>query len=201
VETPAPVSTTQGCASTIRSARRPADTRELYTRLLTCVVLASVLALPARAGAPRRAGTAGVTVALPAGWHSTRALQGATTNPLTRIVVSSGPIGPRLTGTCHTQAADYTFPPAAVAIVVVEWTVPLGGMKIGVGPPRPRRFTAADLPLDRRLIECWPGPGGGTEFVEKGRSFAAYVLLGRKAPASLAGAARAVLDTLRVTRR
>jgi hypothetical protein len=124
------------------------------------------------------------------------------TNPLTRIVVASAPIHPDLTSACQTQVSGYTFPKSAVAIVVVEWTKPLGGMKIGVGPPRPRRFTASSLPIQRPpAIECFDGPGGSAQFAEHGRSFAAYVLLGRKAPARLAARARAVLDTLRVTPR
>lgn len=124
------------------------------------------------------------------------------TNPLTRIVVSSGPIGPDLTSACQTQVSGYTFPKTAVAIVVVEWTEPLGGMRIGSGPRRPRRFTAANLRMQRPpAIECFDGPGGAAEFAEHGRSFAAYVLLGRKAPTRLASRARAVLDTLRVASR
>jgi hypothetical protein len=170
----------------------------LYTRLLTCALLAAVATVPARAGAPGRVGAAGVTIALPSGWHSARPVQGAVTNPLTRVVASSGPIGPKLTR-CDAQIADYSFPARAVAIVVVEWTQPVGGMKIGSDPRRPRHFSFAV----RRppAIECWPGPGGGTEWAEKGRSLAAYVLLGRQAPARLASRARAVLDTLRVAPR
>jgi len=50
-------------------------------------------------------------------------------------------------------------------------------------------------------IEGFDGPGGSIQFAERGRSFAAYVLLGRKAPTRLAARARAVLDTLRVASR
>jgi hypothetical protein len=147
-----------------------------------------------------RAGSGGVTVALPPGWHSTAADQGNVTQPLTRIVVSSGPIRTSPTSSC--QIADYDFPKSAVAIVVVEWTKPIGGMKIGVGPPRPRPFTAANLRIHRPpIIECWAGPGGSVEWAERGHSFAAYVLLGRRAPASLAARARAVLDTIHIARR
>ena len=150
--------------------------------------------------APPRAGSGGVTVALPPGWHSTAADQGKVTEPLTRIVVSSGPIRTSLTSSC--QIADYDFPKSAVAIVVVEWTKPIGGMKIGVGPPRPRRFTAANLRIHRPpFIECWAGPGGSVEWAERGHSFAAYVLLGRRAPGSLATRARAVLDTIHIARQ
>jgi hypothetical protein len=154
------------------------------------------------AAAPHRSGTDGVTVALPPGWHATKPDQGRITQPLTRLVVSSGPIVLRLTGTCHVQVSDYTFPPTAVAIVVVEWTKPIGGMKIGIGPKRPRRFTPATLPIRRPpSIECFAGPGGAAEWAERGHTFAAYVLLGRKAPCRLAARARAVLDTLRVAPR
>jgi hypothetical protein len=154
------------------------------------------------AAAPPRAGSAGVTVALPPGWHSTKPVQGAVTNPLTRLAVASGPIRPRLTGGCDAQVADYAIPRTAVAIVLVEWTKPIGGMKIGVGQPRPRRFTTANLPIHRApIIECWPGGGGSVEWAERGHTFAAYVLLGTRAPAHLADAARAVLDTLRISTR
>jgi hypothetical protein len=117
------------------------------------------------------------------------------------VVVSSGPIHPNLTSRCQTQIAGYTFPKNAVAIVVVEWTEPIGGMKIGVGPHRPHRFTAANLPVDRPLIECFGGLGNSIQWAERGHTFGAYVLLGRKASRSLAARARAVLDTLQVARR
>lgn len=162
----------------------------------------AIAAVALVAAAPLRAGSGGVTVALPPGWHSTKPDQGRITQPLTRIVVSSGPIAPRLTGTCHVQVSDYAFPATAVAIVVVEWTKPIGGMKIGVGPKRPRRFTAANLPIHPPpSIDCFGGPGGAADWAERGHSFAAYVLLGRKAPARLAARARSVLDTLRVSKR
>jgi hypothetical protein len=152
--------------------------------------------------APPQAGSAGVTVALPPGWHSTHPVQGPVTNPLTRLAVSSGPIGPRLTGACDAQVADYSFPATAVAIVVVEWTRPIAGTARGQEPPRPRRFTARNLPLHRApAIECFDGPGGSIQFSARGHTFAAYVLLGRRAPAPLAARARAVLDTLRVAPR
>jgi len=124
------------------------------------------------------------------------------TNPLTRIVVSSGRISPDLTSRCQTQVSGYAFPKTAVAIVVVEWTKPIGAMKIGIGPRRPRHFTVANLPIRRPpAIECFDGPGGAAQFAEGGHTFAAYVLLGRRAPGRLADRARAVLDTIQVTRR
>jgi hypothetical protein len=151
---------------------------------------------------PPRAGSAGVTVALPPGWHATKPVQGFVTNPLTRIAVSSGPIGPRSTGACDAQIADYRIRPEAVAIVVVEWTKRIGGMKIGDALRRPHGFTAGNLVIHRPpIIECWPGAGGSIEFSARGHTFAAYVLLGTKAPAQLAARARAVLDTLRIAPR
>ena len=121
--------------------------------------------------------------------------------PRTRVVVSSGTIRWDLTGVCQTQIASYSFPSTAVAVVVVEWTKPLGG-KLGRLGRRPRHFTAANLPLRRApAVECFSGPGGSAQWSERGHDFAAYVLLGRKAPARLAASARAVLDTLRVAPR
>jgi hypothetical protein len=166
----------------------------LYIRAVISVLLALL------GGQPPRAGSAGVTVALPPGWHSSRAIQGAVTNPLTRIVVSSGPISASPTSSC--QVAAYAFPKTAVAIVVVEWTKPIAGTALGKEPPRPRRFTAKNLELHRPpAIECFDGPGGSIEFSARHHTFAAYVLLGTKAPARLAGRARAVLDTLRIAPR
>ena len=135
---------------------------------------------------------------MPPGWHSTTPDQGRVVQPRTRLVVSSGPIHSDLTRRCQTQIAGYAFPKDAVAIVVVEWTKPIGGMKIGVGPRRPHRFTAANLPVDRRLIECFGGRGNSIQWAERGHTLSAYVFLGRRAPPALAARARSVLDTLRV---
>jgi hypothetical protein len=173
---------------------------QFYTRLCICA-LAGLLAWPAASQAPRRVGAAGVTVALPSGWHRTRPDQGNVTNPLTRIVVSSGPIRWDLRSRCQTQVSTYAFPKTAVAIVVVEWTKDIGGMGIGRGPGRPRRFTAANLPVRAPIIECFAGRGGSIEFAARRHTFGAYVLLGTKAPLQLADAARAVLDTLRIAPR
>jgi hypothetical protein len=168
---------------------------ELYAKPALGLIALVVAASP-------RVGSGGVTVALPPGWHAVTPIHSTSyPQPVTRLVVSSGPIGQRLTGTCHTQVADYTFPPTAVAIVVLEWTKPLAGIKIGIGPRRPRRFTAKNLPVVRPEIECFGGPGGSAQWSERGHTFGAYVLLGRKAPTVLAARARAVLDTLRVAPR
>jgi hypothetical protein len=113
------------------------------------------------------------------------------------LAVASGPIRLDFHSSC--QVASYTFPATAVAVVIVEWTKPLGGMKLGIGPRRPRHFDVRVRAAP--AIECWAGPGGGTEWAEQGRSFAAYVLLGRRAPRTLVKQADAVLDTLRVARR
>jgi hypothetical protein len=165
----------------------------LYLHALVSVVLA-LFAPPLH-----RAGEAGVRVALPAGWHSTPPVQGAVTNPLTRIVVASGPIRDNPTSSC--QVAAYAFPKTAVAIVVVEWTKPIAGTARGDEPPRPRHFTAANLRLRAHNIECFAGPGGSIEFSARHHTFAAYLMLGTRAPSRLAVAARAVLDTLRIASR
>lgn len=162
----------------------------------------AIAALSLVAVAPPRAGTAGVTVALPPSWHATKPVQGQVTNPLTRLAVASGTIAPRLTGRCDAQVADYAIPATAVAIVVVEWTKPIGGMRIGDELPRPRHFTPTNLPIKRApAIECWPGAGGSAQFAARGNTFGVYILLGKRAPARLAIEARAVLDTLRIATR
>lgn len=165
--------------------------------------LAIALALTAgcsetNAPTARDVGTSGVELKLPAGWHDTRIVPGAITDPVVRLAVSSGPIRP---GSSACQVSAYDFPEDEIAIVVVEWTTPLL-LRGTHGRPRPQRFTAAALPIQAPpAIECFPGPGGSAQFVEAGRMFGAYVLLGPTAPAALADEARKVLDTLRIGMR
>jgi hypothetical protein len=136
---------------------------------------------------------------LPGGWHALRQSAlgaGPYSDPLTRIVVASVPIHWTDTG-C--QIASYAFSRRAGAIVVVEWRHLFRSTRMA---PRPKRFTAANLPVvrGRPVFECYDGGGGSIQFADHGRHFMASVLLGRDAPTALAGRARAVLDTLRVTR-
>jgi len=155
--------------------------------------LAALVAVVLLGGATHRVGQAGVTLALPHGWSSIplvlppAKIEG---DPVTRIVVASSPIR---FGQCGDTS--YVFSPTAVAIVVLEWRRPTPGRLV----PRPRRFTAVNLPVRAPpAIECHAGPGGSIQFVEKSRRFAVFVLLGKRAPAALAARARTVLDTLRV---
>jgi hypothetical protein len=165
-------------------------------RFLAVSATVAALAVASIAPAPR-AGSGGVTVALPRGWHALPAAWLASdkyTDPVTRVVVASAPIRWRDTG-C--QIASYAFPATAVAIVVVEWLRPAPGSR--AGPGRPRRFTAENLPLHAApAAECFDGPAGAIQFTVRGRVFQASLLLGRRAPRSLAVRARTVLDTLRV---
>ena len=70
------------------------------------------------------------------------------------------------------------------------------------GRARPKRFTTESLPIQEPpAIECFAGSGGSAQFIEAGRMFGAYVLLGRSAPAVLADKARAALDTLLIEMR
>jgi hypothetical protein len=162
---------------------------------MTRAVAFAVAALGLVGAAPTpHPGSAGVTVALPQGWHSiTQVVLPHVTDPVTRIVVASAPIGFADKG-CGT----YAFPSTAVAIVVVEW-VKLG--RTAHWAPRPRRFTATTLAVrPPPAIECFAGAGGSAQFADHGRHFGAYVLLGTHAPPGLAARARAVLDTLHVKR-
>ena len=158
-----------------------------------------VLAILALAGG-QRAGSAGVTVLLPSGWHAFRPFTGVppgpVTDPVTRLAVASGPIGLDLRSSC--QVAAYAFPTTAVAIVVVEWRHARGA----VFAPRPRRFDARALPIQRPpAIECFDGPGGSVQLSDHGRDFGVYLLVGRRATAATVAKARRVLETLRVERR
>ena len=162
-------------------------------------LVASILLLAGCAGfgsganGPSRAGSAGVSVELPAGWHAlTPARETHLIDPLERVVVSSGPIEERGSG-C--QVADFAPRADAVSIVVLEWMRGDGRPP----PPRPARFTDATLRMyPPPAIECFDGSGGTAFFAEAGRTFGAYLLLGRQAPDDLVDRARAVLDTLRV---
>ena len=163
--------------------------------LLAAVGVLAFIGVPSASGLrAERIGAAGVSVALPEGWHAIRQSDYRSQNdPVTRIVASSGPIA--FGRGCNDL--DYRFPSTAVAIVVVEWV----RLKQGRLPPRPRSFTAKNLPVrPPPALECFSGPGGGVQFSERGRRFAAYILLGKRAPSSLARSARVVLNTLRVRR-
>jgi hypothetical protein len=128
---------------------------------------------------------------LPPSW-----LRAGPTDPVTRLVVASAPIHWRDTG-C--QIASYAFSMRAVAIVIVEWRRDFGGVRY---ERRPRRFTAANLPVSRRpTFECFDGGGGSIQFADHGRHFMASILLGQDAPPALAVEARSVLDSLRVSPR
>jgi hypothetical protein len=166
-------------------------------RALVVAIAAAVVASVPAAPDARRVGAAGVSIALPPGWRAIRqAVPPAGTannrDPVTRIVAASGPVS--FGRGCN--ELDYVFPPRAVALVVVEWVRATPSARWA---PRPARFTRATLPVrPPPALECFAGPGGGVQFAERGRRFAAYVLVGRRAPARLVAGARAVLDTLRV---
>ena len=163
-------------------------------------ILVSVLASSATTAAPeRRIGSGGVSVVLPAGWHTWRPLPGlssSVTDPVTRVVAISAPFRFAERG-C--QVAAYAFPSSAVAVIVLEW-ISLG--RNDRWPPRPARFTAKTLPLHPPpAIECFAGPGGSIEFAQRGRHFGAYLLAGRRAQQRLVARARKILDTLQVAPR
>ena len=163
-------------------------------------LVVTVLASSVTTAAPeRQIGSGGVSVVLPAGWHTWRPLPGlrsSVTDPVTRVVAISAPFRFAERG-C--QVAAYAFPSSAVAVVVLEW-IRLG--RNDRWAPRPARFTAKSLPLHPPpAIECFAGRGGSIEFAQRGRRFGAYLLAGRHAKQSLVARARAVLDTLQVTAR
>lgn len=143
----------------------------------------------------RTVGSAGVTVKLPATWHSgaTDRPNGNVVDPSARIVVGSAPIR-RQSSQCY--VASYAPPSDGVTIVVVEWS-----KTDAVPGHRPQRFTRSVLPLIPDGLDCLHGRGGTTQFVDQDRVFGAYIMLGRDATESLADQARAVLDTLRVSHR
>lgn len=152
-------------------------------------LLVSVLLL-----AGGRTGSGGVTVAVPAGWHALKKppASGHIVDPVTRLVVSSGPIWVSSHGCL---LGVYSFPRTAVEVIVVEWTSLYRNATWHAWPPR---FTARNLPLrPAPALECFDGPAATAEFVDHGHHLGVYVLLGPDAPRSLVAQARAVLETLR----
>lgn len=178
-------------------------TRTHVGAFLVCAFTASTLVTGAAATGMqsrpglRRAGSAGVTVLLPPGWHFYRngvAPQSMPYgDPLVRVVVASTKIRPLSQG-C--KAETFRFARGGVGLMIVEWVRPQPGV---VWPLRPKKFTAQALPVRQPpAVECWPGPGGDIQFTANGRHFAAYLLLDTRAPLARGAQARAVLDTLMV---
>jgi hypothetical protein len=145
--------------------------------------------------APTRTGIAGVSIELPPGWHAGTPADGNVIDPLTRVAASSAPIRLRQV---PCQIARYAPPPTAVAVVLVEWK-PSDEARPGA---RPQRFTRQTLKLyPPPAIECFDGPGGTVQFVDHGRVFGAYLLVGKRAPQGLVEEALSVLNTLKVESR
>jgi hypothetical protein len=142
--------------------------------------------------ASRRTGDARVTVELPPGWHAGTPADGNVIDPLTRALASSAPVRLR---TAPCQIARYAPPPSDITLVVIEWE-PSADARPG---ERPSSFTRETLSLSPPpVIECFDGPGGSVQFVEHGRVFGAYLLIGKQAPDGLVEEALAVLNTLQV---
>ena len=151
-------------------------------------------ATPPQAAASARVGSAGATVELIEGWHTTTWSDGNVIDPLTRVVVGSAPIRTKDTA-C--QVAQYDFAADGVALVVLEWREFMSTL-----PERPSHFTSRELPVQPPpAIECFDGSGGSAQFIDHGRTFGAYLLVGPQAPARLVDEARSVLDTLAVERQ
>jgi hypothetical protein len=145
-------------------------------------------------GQGKRVGSAGVTVALPPGWHKATPHDGAIIDPVTRLVVASAPVGTKSSG-C--QIASYDFAPTAVAVVVVEWGTPHSGL-----PEHPNQFSRRTIDVQPPpAIECFDGPGGSVQFVEHGRSFGAYLLAGRQATEAAIDQAQQVVNEIEVAPR
>jgi hypothetical protein len=143
--------------------------------------------------AQTRTGDVGVTVELPHGWHAGKPADGNVIDPLTRVVASSAPVRLRQV---PCQIARYAPSPTDVTLVVVEWK-PSDEAR---PEPRPYSFTRDTLPLHPPpAIECFDGPGGSVQFVDHGRVFGIYLLVGSQAADGLVEQALSVLNTLQVT--
>jgi hypothetical protein len=164
-----------------------------------CVLAGGLVLAGAPASAakkkPRRVGSAGVTLTVPASWRTVSAAQAAKWSrvhePRTRLVTSSG----RIAFGSGCNDIDYQVDPQAVTIVVVEWVGPTPG---ATWASRPGRFTTATIPVRAGGVECYEGLGGSLQFRQAGRRLAAYLLIGSHAHAGVIRKARATLGTLRV---
>jgi hypothetical protein len=139
------------------------------------------------------AGGAGVTLALPDGWQALPPRDGNIVDPLTRVAIASGPLREPVPA-CETQVTRYAPEADGVSVVILEWKAPYDGTL----PRRPPSFDQAALPLRPGDIECFAGDGGIVQFIERGRVFGVYVLVGERAEPDLVGDARGALETLRV---
>ena len=158
--------------------------------VLFALTLAGCTAWPEQA---TRAGSEGVTVELPRGWHETPGgRMGGVVDPLARVVVASSAIEP---ADSPCQTSSYAFGDDAVALVLVEWAERPDVSHL----PRPARFTPAALQIRRGGHECFRGRFGSVFFSDAGRRFGAYVFVGDDAPARLVDEVCAVLDSLAVT--
>jgi hypothetical protein len=164
------------------------------------LAIACLFGSSAHAAPTARVGGAGVTLALPAGWHSwvPMAAIKPTTDPLTRVVAVSAPFTFGVGG-CQ---IDYAFPATAVAVIILEW-VPMKGLPMAKHlPARPSRFDSRTLVIHPPpFAECFNGPAGVTQFTDHGRTFSASIQVGRKASTAAVALARSVLDTLQVQSR
>jgi hypothetical protein len=142
------------------------------------------------------AGSAGVTLALPEGWQALPARDGNIVDPLTRVAITSGPLREPVPA-CETQVTRYAPQADGVSVVILEWKAPYDGTP----PRRPPSFDRDALPLRRGDAECFAGDGGIVQFIERGRVFGVYVLVGERAEPDLVADARGALETLRVEPR
>ena len=137
-------------------------------------------------------GSAGVTIALPEGWHALAANDGNIIDPVTRIAATSGPLREPMPG-CETQITRYAPDPEGASLVIVEWKDPDPTL-----PRRPPTFEGDALRLQQGRLECFAPNGGSVQFSERGRVFGVYVMVGERGQRSLAEEARRALDTLQV---
>ena len=163
--------------------------------VLAAALIVSAAASASPAAAPETYRTRGLSLHVPQGWYvmSSAALPQPYADPRVRLALTSAPTHPTEHG-C--KLFQFSLSQRDVALIIVEWT------RSTTMPPRPKSFTAKSLSLRRsHAIECWDGGGGGVEFDQNGRHLAAYLAVGRFAPAQKLQAALAALNSLHVRSR
>ncbi|HEU0315759.1 MAG TPA: hypothetical protein VFR49_00430 [Solirubrobacteraceae bacterium] len=167
--------------------------RRLAALTLTLVLVLAGLALGTAGSAVGTRLGAGLSIAVPAGWHLALRLTGLA-EPVERFTLASFPLRrpPDAASSCGPVRAVDAIPAAGALVFVFEYGP--HGTSAGEFPPRPRHFAVPAGPA--RPYECF-GLGWLLRFRVGSRRFQAMIALGRRAGPERARLL-AALDSLRV---
>jgi len=193
---------------TTRSAARARGARGVLAAALAAVAVVASgcgerdqprASAPAGASAPPTRAGAGVSVAMPRGWHLVRPPITSVVFPADRLLLTSYPT--KGGGNCAPDRAVRDLPPDGALVSLFEYRPQRGdpwqNLRRRDFPPRPAHF--ALRARDRSTFECWRVPSHLIRFRAADRPFQMHVALGAKAGAARRAELRRVLDSLRFT--